>query len=178
MDLEDGTEGVLGHHRALDVPARPPLPPWRIPRRVLSRLRRLPERKVLGRTLERALLFRLHALDLLPREASIAGIGRDAEIDVSARFVRVPAVDELLDEGDDGFDRLRRLRERIGHSEAEVARVLASVLKLDRRELEKKLHSNRYFVWVKRRVTAGRCRRARAAPPRSGRAPSRAPPAR
>src|SRR5207249_3541484 len=46
MDLEPWAEELLGHRRALDVPAGTAATPWRVPGGVLSLLRRLPEREV------------------------------------------------------------------------------------------------------------------------------------
>mmetsp|Transcript_18714 Transcript_18714/g.37542 ORF Transcript_18714/g.37542 Transcript_18714/m.37542 type:complete len:249 (-) Transcript_18714:284-1030(-) len=43
----EALEDVGGHHRALNVPAGPPLPEWRVPRR-LAFLGLLPEREVVG----------------------------------------------------------------------------------------------------------------------------------
>ena len=57
-----GPEVLLGHRRALDVPPRPPTAPRRVPRRVLTLLRRLPEREVARILLARV---RLLLLDLI-----------------------------------------------------------------------------------------------------------------
>ena len=46
VDLEVEPEQLLGHRRALDVPARPAAAPGRLPGRVLARLLRLPQREV------------------------------------------------------------------------------------------------------------------------------------
>ncbi len=43
----------------------------------------------------------------------------------------------------------------------ETARALADVLRLDRRELERKLHARRYFTWVKRRISPEEARAVR-----------------
>ena len=48
MDLEADAEQLLGHRRALDVPAGPPAAPRRVPGGVLARLLRLPQREVEG----------------------------------------------------------------------------------------------------------------------------------
>jgi cell division protein FtsI (penicillin-binding protein 3) len=44
---------------------------------------------------------------------------------------------------------------------AETSRALADALRLDRREVEKKLRVRRYFTWVKRRVTSDEARAVR-----------------
>src|SRR6185295_10973051 len=51
VDVEILAELRARHRRALDVPARPPAAPGRIPRGVLVRLVRLPEREVERRPL-------------------------------------------------------------------------------------------------------------------------------
>src|SRR5438445_2984505 len=54
MDIEGVAQVALAHRRALDVPARPPAPEWRIPSSstlVISSLRLLPQRKVADRLL-------------------------------------------------------------------------------------------------------------------------------
>jgi cell division protein FtsI (penicillin-binding protein 3) len=43
----------------------------------------------------------------------------------------------------------------------ETARALAEALHLERRELEKKLHARRYFIWVKRRISPEEARAVR-----------------
>ena len=53
VDLKSDPEPLLGHRRALDVPARPAAAPGREPDRVLAVLVRLPQREV-----ERVLLQR------------------------------------------------------------------------------------------------------------------------
>src|SRR5665213_421465 len=46
VDVEADAEQTLGHRRALDVPARAPLPPGSIPPGVLALLPSLPQREV------------------------------------------------------------------------------------------------------------------------------------
>src|SRR5207248_1515951 len=118
VDLERRPEDLLGHRRALDVPARPAASPRRVPPRVLRlRLVRLPEREVALVLLERArLLTLLDLVGLLAGETAVLRERRDAEVDVAARLVRVPRVDELLDEADDLGHRLGRLRQVVGHA--------------------------------------------------------------
>ena len=134
VDLEHRPERVLGHRRALDVPARPAATPRRVPGGVLARLVRLPEREVARILLERVRLLLLHLLPLA-RQPAVAGIARDAEVDVAPHRVRVTGVDELLDEADDRRDRVRRLRQRVRHPEAEIGRVLEIPLRRTRGEL-------------------------------------------
>src|SRR5581483_8996410 len=84
VDLERGPEDLLGHHRALDVPARTAVAPGRVPPRVLGRgLVRLPEREVARILLERArLLALLDLIGALAGEPAVVGKARDAEVDV------------------------------------------------------------------------------------------------
>ena len=105
VDLEGRAEELLGHRRALDVPARPAPPPRRVPRRVLALLVRLPEREV------PRILLQLARLLLLGRVARGSASSRprarrspvrgDAEVDVAAGGIGEAAVDQLLDEADD-----------------------------------------------------------------------------
>ena len=126
VDLERRPVDLLGHHRALDVPARPAAPPRRVPPRVLGRgLVRLPESEVARVALERArLLALLDLVGLLPREPAVLREALDAEVDVAAALVGIPARDQLFDERDDLRHRVGRLRQVVGHAEAEVAGVL------------------------------------------------------
>ena len=92
VDQELGPERLLRHRRALDVPAGPPRPPRRVPRRVLALLRRLPEREVAGILLQRARLLVLDLVGALTRERPVALEARDPEVDVSPGLVRVTRV--------------------------------------------------------------------------------------
>ena len=83
VDLEDRPEQLLGHHGALDVPARPAASPRRVPGRVLARLVRLPEREVARILLERVRLLLLDLVGPLARELAVVGEARDAEVDVA-----------------------------------------------------------------------------------------------
>src|SRR5919197_101573 len=76
VDLEGGPEELLGHNRALDVPARPATAPGRLPRRVLAGLVRLPEREVPRILLQRVrLLVLVHeAVRALVRELPVLGV--------------------------------------------------------------------------------------------------------
>ena len=124
VDLERVAEGVLGHRRALDVPAGAAAAPRRVPCGVLARLVRLPEREVAGILLERIRLLLLDLVGTLPREPAVAGVARDAEVDVAVYRIRMPGVDERGDERDDRVDALGRLRQHVRHPEPEIARVL------------------------------------------------------
>src|SRR5689334_4947219 len=116
VDLEGRPEVLLGHRRALDVPARPAAPPRRVPPRVLALLVPLPEREVARVFLARRLLGLLGrvARRLLvavpPGEPAVVGEARYAEIDVALGRVCVARRDELLDHRHDPRDRLGRLR--------------------------------------------------------------------
>ena len=124
VDLEARAEVLLGHGRALDVPARPPLPPRRVPGRVLVRLVRLPEREVPLVLLEVARLLGDHVLELRARELAVAGPPLDTEVDVALGLVGQPAVDELCDQGDDLGNGLGRERLDLGPAKSERVRVL------------------------------------------------------
>ena len=89
VDLEDGAEQLLGHHRALDVPAGPAATPRRVPGGVLARLVRLPEREVARVLLERVRLLLLDLVRPLARQAAVLGKARDPEVDVALDRVRV-----------------------------------------------------------------------------------------
>ncbi len=135
MDLERPAEVLLGHRRALDVPARAAASPRRLPPRVLARLRRLPEREVTRVLLQVARLLRDHVVEVRAREDAVLGEPRDAEVDVAARLVREAAVDELLDQRHDLGDRLGGERLRVRPSEAERTGVLEVPLRRGAREL-------------------------------------------
>src|SRR6185369_13779482 len=98
MDLELVTEKLLGHRRALDVPARPARSPRRVPRRILVRLLRLPEREVALVPLQVARLLGNHVLEPGARELAVPGERRDTEVDVAARRICMAGLDELFDE--------------------------------------------------------------------------------
>ena len=72
VDPELRPERLLGHRRALDVPARPARAPRRLPRGVLALLRRLPEREVARVLLQRARLLVLDLVGPLARERAVA----------------------------------------------------------------------------------------------------------
>ena len=72
VDLEVHAEDLLGHRRALDVPARAPAAPGRVPGGVLALLARLPEREVLGRLLELGGVVALALLHLVERAVARA----------------------------------------------------------------------------------------------------------
>ena len=127
VDLERRAEHRLRHRGALDVPARPAAAPRRVPRRVLHRLGRLPEREV-----ERVLLARgaleplalVHVLDVAVRERAVLGQRAHAEVDVALGLVGVAALDQRLDQRDDLRHHLRRLGLEVGPPEPEPLRVL------------------------------------------------------
>src|SRR6185312_12339529 len=126
VDVHSLVALVLGHRRALYVPAGTALAPGRGPGRVLALLAGLPEREV-----ERVLLAvrslhplaLIHVVDAAVRETAVAPIGADAEVDVAIGRVGVAAVDQRSDVLDDRPDRLRGLRLVVGAAEAERAGV-------------------------------------------------------
>ena len=96
VDLEADAEQLLGHRRALDVPARPAAAPRRVPGGVLALLLRLPQREV-----ERILLAvgaldalaLVHLVDGAVAQRAVVGVGAHAEVDVAVDRVGVAALD-------------------------------------------------------------------------------------
>ena len=81
---------VLRRHRgALDVPARPAATPRRVPRRVLARLVRFPEREVARVLLARVRLLLFDLVGSLAGEAAVVRERRNPVVDVAVRLVRV-----------------------------------------------------------------------------------------
>src|SRR4029450_4738317 len=124
VDLEAGTEVLLGHRRALDVPAAPPAAPRGLPPGVLARLVGLPEGEVPGILLERVRLLLLHLVDLLTREGAVGGKARHPEVHISLRRIGEIALDQLLDQRDDLADRFRRLRFVVWSTQSKIVGVL------------------------------------------------------
>ena len=113
VDVELDAQQRLGHRRALDVPARPPRPPRRVPGRVLALLRRLPQREIERIVLEiRALdaLALVHLVDVPARQLAVGVERADAEVDVPGHRVGRVGVDQPLDQLDDLAHVLRRVR--------------------------------------------------------------------
>ena len=106
------------------MPTRTAATPGRLPRCVLARLVRLPEREVARILLERVRLLLLDLVGPLAGKPPVPGIARDAEVHVAFDRVRVLALDELLDEADDLGNHLARLGLVVGHPQAEAAGVL------------------------------------------------------
>ena len=127
VDLEADAEQLLGHRRALDVPARAPAAPGRVPGGVLALLLRLPEREI-----ERVLLAigaldalaLVHVVDGAVAERAVAGVGAHAEVDVAVDRVGAAVVDQRLDQVDDRADRLAGQRLGVGPAELEQVGVL------------------------------------------------------
>ncbi len=122
VDTELASEELLGHRRALDMPAGTAIAPWRGPGDVLVGLRRLPEREVDG------IAFVLAGLDAgsraqlvgpLAREVAVGGEAAHGEVDVALRLVGVTARDQLLDERDDLGQRLGCERLAVGTADPE-----------------------------------------------------------
>src|SRR5207237_9561987 len=105
------------------------------PPRVLAFLVRLPEREIAWILLERIRLLLLYLVQTLARQPPVIRKAIDAEVDVTARLVRVPVPNQVLDQRDDLGDRLRRLRLGIRPAEAERLGVLEVPLRRVRGEL-------------------------------------------
>ncbi len=122
MDLEAHAQQLLGHRRALDVPARATPAPGRVPRRVLPLLLGLPEREV-----QRVLLAigpfdplaLVEVVELAVRERPVVGVGAHAEVDVAVDRVGGVALDQRGDQRHDPVDRLRGQRLVVGPRQAE-----------------------------------------------------------
>jgi len=117
VNVERQAEVFLRHARALDVPARAPLAPRRLPRG-LAGLRGLPQREVervvlavLDALGAQVAVAGLHLVDVAARERAVARERAHAEVNVAVLGgVRVAAVDEVLHERDHRVDLLRGLR--------------------------------------------------------------------
>src|SRR6185436_11213051 len=112
VEIERLAQVLHRHGRALDVPAGTPRSPGARPRR-FARLGSLPEREV-----ERIPLRLAHldpdagakVVHLAPRERPVRRIAPHVEVDVPARRVGMPRIDEALDEREDLRDVLGRPR--------------------------------------------------------------------
>src|SRR5262245_44733167 len=113
VDLEARAEVLLGHGRALDVPAGPATAPRRVPPGVLARLVRLPQREVARILLERVRLLLLHLIEPLPRQPAVLGEARDPVVDVALNLVREVLLEQPLDQRD-------LLRDRLGGGRLDV----------------------------------------------------------
>ena len=124
VDLEDGPEQLLGHRRALDVPARAAATPGRVPPGVLAPACS-PSRARSRAHLPCAGSAPAPRPDRpLPGEAAVLLPARDAEVDVALDLVGVAALDQFDDERDDLVDRLGRPRPVVDLVEEEAAGVL------------------------------------------------------
>ena len=123
VDLEADAEHLLGHRRALDVPARAPAAPGRVPGGVLALLLGLPEREV-----ERILLAigafdplaLVHVVDRAMAQRAVVGVRAHAEVDVAVDRVGRAVVEQGLDQVLDRLDRLGGQRLAIGPPQAQA----------------------------------------------------------
>ena len=108
VDVERKPQVLARHGRALDVPARTPLAPGGIPRR-LAGLGRLPQGEVERVALARLktltvgaklAMARFHLVDVAARKLTVSGVRAHAEVHVALDLVGMPTVDELLHERD------------------------------------------------------------------------------
>jgi hypothetical protein len=133
VDVEGGTEVLVGHGRALQVPAGAATAPRGLPVG-LARLGRLPQREVTGVALA-GLAVRgglEQVVQLLVGQLEVAREGAHVEVDVAVRLVGVTALDEAahhLDHLGDvpGGTRLVRRREAAEGLVAVVERPLVLV---------------------------------------------------
>ena len=132
VDVEGQSQVLLGHGRALDVPARTALAPGGFPRR-LAGLGRLPQGEVqlVALALLQALAvgaqlavaaFRL--IDIAPGQLAVTRVGAHVEIHVALRHVGVAALYQALNERDHGADLLGGLRANVGVLHAGCVHVL------------------------------------------------------
>ncbi len=123
VDLEADAEHLLGHRRALDVPAGPPTAPRRVPRGVLALLLGLPEREVEWVLLAIGAFDPLplvHVVDRAVAQRAVVGVRAHPEVDVTVDRVGRAVVEQGLDEVLDRLDRLRGQRLAIGPPEAQA----------------------------------------------------------
>ncbi len=95
MDVEGLAQVLVGHRRALQVPARTASAPRGVPAG-LARLGRLPHREVARVSLAGLALAAglLEVLQLLVGEREVAGVGLHVEVDVALRRVGVALLDQ------------------------------------------------------------------------------------
>ena len=131
VDVELVTEVAVVHRRALDVPARTPLAPRRIPLG-LAGLRHLPEHEVIGIVL--ALLNTdtgagAEVIELLPGEPAVLreAVNREHHVAVSSN-IGVAVLKEPLHDADDAVDVLGRVRLDVRAEHAEGVKVAVHLL--------------------------------------------------
>ena len=127
MDLEVGAQQLLGHGRALDVPAGPALAPRRGPLGVLALLVRLPQREVARALLELGGVVALALAHLQRRAVGQLAVGREAvhaEVHVAAGLVGVAALDQVGDQRHDRVHGGRRLGLVVGAAQAQARGVV------------------------------------------------------
>ncbi len=113
MDIEGLAQAAGGHHRAFDVPARPPGAPGRLPAG-LARLGGFPQNEIqrvfLG-LVDLDACADLQVLDPAPRKLAVADELADAVVDVAiTRRIGVTLVDQGLDHREHAVDMLRSAR--------------------------------------------------------------------
>ena len=127
VDVERHAEQRARHRAALDVPARPPTAPRRLPLR-LAGFRELPQREV-----ERIALVLVlgdaradqQLVDVLAAERAVARKRRHGVVDAVFADVGVAGLDQLADHLDDLRHELRGVRLRVGLAHVEDAHRLA-----------------------------------------------------
>ena len=126
VNVERDTQQLLAHRRAFDVPAGSARAPGAVPFR-LARLGPLPQGEVAGIALLVADLdarSRLQLLRIAVAQFAVIGVLADVEIDVAARGIGGPLVDQPLDERDHVGDVLRRPRHVVDARHAETLQIL------------------------------------------------------
>ena len=123
VEVERLSQILHRHRRTLDVPARTPLAPRTVPRR-LSRLRRLPQREIHRMMLalvDTDACARLHVVQRASAELAVAREALHAVVDVAVERIGIALLDQLFDHGEHVRNMLRNAR--IGVGAAHVERV-------------------------------------------------------
>ena len=126
MDVETLAQQVIGHGRALDVPARTAPAPGRVPPRQVIR-RGLPQHKIHRVALVGGHLDPRpgdHVVDRTARQRAVGLVALDREEHVALGLIGVTVPDQPLDHRDHLGDELRRARHVVGLGDPDRAHVL------------------------------------------------------
>jgi hypothetical protein len=122
VDVQLIAEGLAGHRRALDVPARSAGAPRAVPGR-LGGLGTLPQREVTRVAFARLQLLAGSdqlAVQIAPAELAVLGKRADLEVDVAIDGVGVAGLNQAIDETDDLVHAGRDARELVGAQDAQA----------------------------------------------------------